>query len=239
MFWSLERFEGDFALCEDAEGGHMRLPRAQLPTDVREGEILVWNQKEWTVDHAETDRRRKAHQSRLARMAAASRRREIEALLITGTDPISASVLAERFSVSRQVIVGDVALMRASGAPVVATPRGYLLRRAVVQGVTAVIACRHTASQILEELYAVVDEGGAVLDVVVEHPVYGQLSGELQIFSRHDADRFATALTSAAAPPLSVLTDGIHLHTLRCPDEACLARIRESLRRKGVLLEEE
>ena len=39
------------------------------------------------------------------------------------------------------------------------------------------------------------------------------------------------------ARPLSELTEGIHLHTLSCPDEAAFGRVCRELRRLGVLLE--
>ncbi|MEG2204064.1 MAG: transcription repressor NadR [Oscillospiraceae bacterium] len=170
-------------------------------------------------------------------MSAETRRHAIERAL-SEQEPISASALAERFSVSRQLVVGDIALLRAAGAPVVATPRGYLLRRAQEpSGVLCTVACRHTAEQITDELYAAVDQGCTVLDVIVEHPVYGQISGQLQISSRYDVDRFVQALAESNAPPLSLLTGGIHLHTLRCPDEASCQRVRAALAAAGVLFE--
>ena len=82
-----------------------------------------------------------------------------------------------------------------------------------------------------------VDQGCTVLDVIVEHPIYGQLTGPLQISNRHDVQQFIHRCQEAEALPLSHLTDGIHLHTLSCPDQASLERVRENLRKLGILFE--
>ena len=142
-----------------------------------------------------------------------------------------------RFSVSRQIIVGDIALLRAGGAEISATPRGYVLPRAT-DGITRTIACRHTLEQTGTELDILVDNGCTVLDVIVEHPVYGQLTGQLQISSRYDVEQFLARVQAHDAAPLSMLTGGIHLHTLRCPDEAACERACAALKAAGLLLDD-
>ena len=170
-------------------------------------------------------------------MDAGKRRAAILRRLEAEESPVSASALAGEFSVSRQIIVGDVALLRAGGSEISATPRGYVLAR-TVQGIERTVACRHGLDGTREELYILVDNGCSVLDVVVEHAVYGQLTGELQLHSRYDVDQFMDRLGSEGNKPLSTLTEGIHLHTLRCPDEAAYERARDALRRAGYLLED-
>ena len=166
-------------------------------------------------------------------------RREALAERLRGAEgPLSAAALARELNVSRQVIVGDVALLRAGGLDITATPRGYLLPRPPA-GVVRTFACRHRADQMEEELNAMVDQGCAVLDVIVEHPVYGQLTGPLQLSSRYDVGQFITRCTESDARPLSDLTGGIHLHTLSCPDEDAFRRVREVLGTLGVLWEGE
>lgn len=171
-------------------------------------------------------------------MRAEERRRAILEHLRQSSRPVSAGLLAERFSVSRQAVVGDVALLRASGADISATPRGYVILKAD-RGLIRQVACRHDAAGMEAELNAVVDQGCAVLDVIVDHPIYGQLTGPLQLFSRYDVGQFLARCTEAGARPLSDLTGGIHLHTLSCPDEAAFLRVRETLGALGVLLEAE
>ena len=161
-------------------------------------------------------------------MAADERRRQILQALEQADGPLSASALAARVGVSRQIVVGDVIL---------ATPRGYMLDSPARQG-RVVVACRHDGARLREELYTVADCGCGLLDVIVEHPVYGQLSGQLQVFSRADADAFCAALARTDAQPLSRLTGGVHLHTLSCPSAAHRARVLAALQEQGFLSEE-
>ena len=168
-------------------------------------------------------------------MTAEQRRSRISARLHEAHQPISATALAKELGVSRQIIVGDIALLRAGGAEISATPRGYVLPRAT-DGITRTIACRHTLEQTGTELDILVDNGCTVLDVIVEHPVYGQLTGPLQISNRYEVSQFIERCKKAE--PLSSLTDGIHLHTLSCPDEAAFERTKSALRALRVLLEE-
>ncbi|MDD4715930.1 MAG: transcription repressor NadR [Oscillospiraceae bacterium] len=165
------------------------------------------------------------------------RRKAVRAYLEASAEPVSATTLAEQFGVSRQVIVGDIALLRAGGADIMATPRGYAMQQNRKSGFVRAVACSHNASDMEEELCAIVDQGAVVLDVIVEHPVYGLLTGQLQLFSRHDISEFLHRVREEGATPLSQLTGGIHLHTLRCPDESTFRRVRSSLRKKGFLLE--
>lgn len=171
-------------------------------------------------------------------MKASQRRAGILTELQRRTQPVSAASLARQFSVSRQIIVGDVALLRAGGADISATPRGYLLSRENT-GLLRKVACCHTARQMAEELMLCVDQGCSVLDVTVEHPVYGQLAGQLQLHSRYDVEQFLQRVTRESAHSLSELTDGIHLHTLRCPSEEAFRRVCQALDQAGILLKSE
>lgn len=170
-------------------------------------------------------------------MHAEQRRKEVLARLRQSEKPVSATALAKQFAVSRQIIVGDIALLRASGQAIDATPRGYLLRRQD-RGVVRTIAVRHGPEQTAQELFACVDNGCTVLDVIVEHPVYGQITGQLQLRSRYDVQQFLDQSQREQAEPLSRLTDGIHLHTLRCPGEEAYQRVCTALGQAGILLEE-
>ena len=163
--------------------------------------------------------------------AAQARRQAVAQALEEAVGPVSAAALAERFSVSRQIIVGDVALLRAGGTDILATPRGYLLGGRG-GGVERTVACVHAPEEMERELNAIVDAGGEVVDVIVEHPVYGQLTGLLGVRSRYDVAEFVRH----GARPLSALTGGIHLHTVRCPDEKTFRRVRKSLEAENFLL---
>lgn len=165
------------------------------------------------------------------------RRTEILAVLEGAAKPISATALAGQFSVSRQIIVGDIALLRAAGANVIATARGYVIQHQSGQeGYT--LACRHTSEKTEAELQAIVDQGCTVVDVTVEHPYYGQLTGALNLSSRYDVGQFLQQCRETAAPPLATLTDGVHLHNILCPSEDAFRRVQAELKKLGILLEE-
>jgi len=165
-------------------------------------------------------------------MRSEDRRKQILDILQKSTSPVSAASLAATFSVSRQVIVGDIALLRASGTEISATPRGYVILRESA-GIIHQIACQHNGDEMEAELNAIVDNGCTVLDVIVEHPVYGQLTGPLQVSNRYDVQQFLDRCTL----PLSNLTEGIHLHTLSCPNEDAYSRVLKVLKELGFLLE--
>lgn len=169
-------------------------------------------------------------------MDAQERRQAVARQLEQAEGPVSASVLARTFSVSRQIIVGDIALLRASGMNIAATPRGYLLPREAV-GLVRTVATRHRADQMEAELNAIVDQGCTVVDVIVDHPIYGQLTGPLQLSSRYEVGQFIVRCREQSAAPLSLLTEGIHLHTITCPDANAYARVKNALADLGILLE--
>ncbi len=174
-------------------------------------------------------------------MNAAERRTKITELLAAANGPMSATALASRCGVSRQIIVGDVALLRAGGVAVMATPRGYILENSASLPAHAErrIVAHHGDDRLREELYTIVDLGGAAIDVTVEHSIYGQITAPLHIFSRYDVDVFCNKLNHSTTRPLCDLTGGIHLHTVRAPDEKTLDRVIDGLREKGFLLEED
>ena len=167
------------------------------------------------------------------------RRCIIERLAISGT-PVKGAELASLFSVSRQIIVQDMAVLRAGGASIVATPRGYLLLSGGLPGaLTKTVVTRHTDnSSMEEELTIMVTRGARVLNVIVEHPLYGEIAGNLMIFTRDDVERFMERMRENDGEPLSTLTGGVHLHTLEVPDEATWYSVLDGLREKNYLLEE-
>ena len=168
-------------------------------------------------------------------MTAAERRVHILAALKEADRPLSATALAGQLSVSRQIIVGDVALLRAAGEEITATARGYVLGRP--EGNCFTVVCSHSSGDMERELNAIVDQGCTVADVIVDHPIYGQLTGPLHLSSRYDVGQFVRRCREESAAPLSLLTEGIHLHTVTCPDEQAYERVKCALRELGVLLE--
>ena len=169
----------------------------------------------------------------MSAMTASERRQQIARLLSASQAPISATTLSQELGVSRQIIVGDIALLRAAGQEITATARGYVIP--AQNGLLRRIACIHPAEETRDELDAMVDCGCTVVDVIVEHPVYGQLTAPLHLSSRLDVDQFMKRMDGAA--PLSQLTGGVHLHTLSCPDETAYEHLLQLLRQRGFLVE--
>jgi len=160
--------------------------------------------------------------------------------MIKGSDrALSASFLARELGVSRQVIVGDVALLRAEGQEIIATARGYMVDNVTKKNqYTRKIACQHTPEQTIGELYLLVDLGVRVDDVVIEHEVYGELTGYLGIESRADVDLFIKKLEASQARLLSELTMGIHLHTVSCRNREHFDEVMVAMGKEGYLVSE-
>ena len=170
-------------------------------------------------------------------MTGEMRRNQMLQLLREKSEPISGTALAKHFGVSRQVIVQDIALMRAENHPILSTNKGYLCRTVAVENTQPkrVLFVRHKDSQVLEEFMTVIDLGGRILDVAVEHELYGQIRVDLLIESTQDAANFSERLKACRDNPLKVLTDDCHFHTVAAPSEKLLDLIEKELREKGFL----
>jgi uncharacterized protein len=165
-----------------------------------------------------------------------ARRQRIVEWMRAHDTPVLGGELANRFHVSRQCLVQDMAILRAGGEEILATPRGYRLPRAKEQTHRAVIACRHAPERTKEELELLVDHGVKILDVIVEHPVYGELRGSLMLESRTDVHDFLERVAATKATLLSSLTKGVHLHTVEASRPEMIARAKAELRARGILL---
>ncbi|MGI6093372.1 MAG: transcription repressor NadR [Veillonellaceae bacterium] len=165
------------------------------------------------------------------------RRTAILNILMGAAKPVTGTVLAKKLGVSRQIIVGDIALLRASGIDVYATPQGYVVpAKGEDRKIRATLACHHTREGTGDELNIIVDNGGKVLDVVVEHPLYGEIRANLMLSSRREVDEFLKKLALSGAEPLSIVTGGVHLHTVEISDRQALEKIEEQLKANGILL---
>ena len=168
-------------------------------------------------------------------MGAADRRNAILKKLEDTTAPLPAARLGEDLGVSRQIIVGDVALLRASGHSIHATNRGYLLARPTTRPRRS-LTVQHTRGQIHTELSAILDAGGAVIDVSIEHRLYGQITADLLIRNRRDLKAFLARLADSSS--LAELTNGWHTHTVEADSEEVLDAVGRRLDELGFLREE-
>lgn len=169
------------------------------------------------------------------------RRNKILALLAAAPAPLSGSALSRELGVSRQVIVTDIALLRASRSDIIATSSGYLLSKPAESAgspcARRIFKVNHTDEQVEEEQTCIVDLGGAVIDVYIDHKVYGTISAPMNIRSRRDVQHFLDDLKSSVSTPLKNITHGYHYHTVEAASEQILDEIEAALREKGFLLE--
>jgi uncharacterized protein len=166
------------------------------------------------------------------------RRAYILKRLQDSSEPITGSDLASITNVSRQVIVGDITLLKARNEPIIATSQGYLYMHASrPSGAERTIACSHGPEKTEEELILLVDHGVTVKDVKIEHPVYGDLTASIMVSNRYEVKQFMEKIRATNASYLSELTDGIHLHTISAPTEKALDEAEEALRKADLLID--
>ena len=128
-------------------------------------------------------------------MSGEERRNQIIHILQSSDTPISGVKLAKMLDVSRQVIVQDVALLRAKDICIHSTNRGYVIDKN--QETLRVFKVIHTEEETAEELQTIIDLGGWVKDVFVYHKTYGVIRGELNIHSRYDIEQYIAELKSS------------------------------------------
>ena len=171
-------------------------------------------------------------------MTGEQRRNQILDMLMQQSSPLSGTALANLFHVSRQVIVQDIALMRAENHSILSTNKGYICRTPDSEQLQPkrVFFVRHNTDQVLEEFMTILELGGKILDVAVEHEIYGQIRADLLIESVQDAREFYDKLLTCRDNPLKVLTDDCHYHTVAAPSEKLLDIIEAELSAKGLLI---
>ena len=166
------------------------------------------------------------------------RRELIIKRLIESDKPIKGQELAEEFGVTRQVIVKDIAILRAQNSNIIATLDGYTIENES-SGLVKIIAVMHTSEDTRDELMTIIKYGGIVKDIIIEHGVYGEIRALLEIKSIHDIDKFIERLEDTKSKVLSSITDGVHIHTIEVENEEVYEKILDELREKGYLLAEQ
>lgn len=167
-------------------------------------------------------------------MTGTERRTKIVELIQNSEKPLSGTALAKQCDVSRQVIVQDIALIRASGYDIISTNRGYIIQEPLVR--ERVFKVNHTDEQLEEELYSIIDLGGTVVNVMVNHRVYGHMEAELRINSRRKVEAFMEDIRSGKSSPLKNITSNYHYHKVAADSEETLDLIEDALRQKNFLV---
>ena len=168
-------------------------------------------------------------------MKANERRAEILSLIENSQNPVAANILSEKYGVSRQVIVQDIAILRAEGCAVISTSRGYMVE--AKNRAERVIKCRHTLEELADEGKIIISLGGRVENIFVNHRIYGKISAALNLVTMTDVEELHRSLVAGASKPLMSVTDGYHYHTVSAESERILDEIENRLRDKGYLIE--
>lgn len=168
-------------------------------------------------------------------MSGENRRSGILQLLQNRQEPITGSELSSLYGVSRQIIVQDIALLRAEGRDILATSNGYILYKEEKRLLKTIVSNHRGYDRLEEELKLIVDMGCTIIDVIIDHPVYGEIRSPLMLKSRIDIEKFMEKTIKNKAEPLSKLTDGEHIHTLEVPSEEIFLELIKKLEEKSFL----
>lgn len=166
-------------------------------------------------------------------MKGEERRKQLLNILSSSNNPVPGGTLSKELNVSRQIIVQDISLLRANGATIFSTNKGYLLQED--RKYSRVFKVYHTDDQVEEELSTIVDAGGQIRDVFVYHKVYGVLKAEMGIKSRRDVRSYMEEISTGKSSLLKNVTSGYHYHTIDAESEEILDAIQEELQQKGFL----
>lgn len=161
------------------------------------------------------------------------RRKLLLSMMRESNVPLSGSALGMKTGVSRQVVVQDIALLRTEGYQIISTAKGYYLAESHKK--TRIVKVYHTNEQVEDELNTIVDLGGAVIDVMINHRAYGKVTAPLDIKSRRDVQNFMNDIKTGKSSPLCNITSGYHFHKISAESEDILDEIEETLKEKGYL----
>ena len=168
-------------------------------------------------------------------MDSTERREHIVRLLLESSTPVKGSIIATKYSVTRQVIVKDIAILRAKGNNIIATPDGYIMNR-TNNRVKSIIAVNHKEEDMINEIKIVLKYGGVVEDVIVEHTLYGEIKGMLMVSNYNELEKFIDKYENQKAKLLSVLTNGIHLHTISAENNENIELIISDLKKNNFII---
>lgn len=167
-------------------------------------------------------------------MTGEERRSKIVDTIKASEKPVSATTLAKALKVSRQIIVGDIALIRAEGLDIIATNKGYIINRKPSMA-TTVIKVKHKPEDMYDELCTIVDLGAKVLTEEIVNDLYGRIVVDINVLNREDARIFSEKCLDSSQKPISEITGGVHFHTVAADNDLILIRVSRALNEKGYL----
>ena len=164
------------------------------------------------------------------------RREKLLHILKTSNKPVKGVDLAKELNVTRQIVVKDIALLRASGIDILATSTGYIIYNIKNQEFEIKCKNHNNNEHLLLELQTIIDLGGKVKDVIVDHPTYGTIKADLNLASNRDLKSFMENSKKNGFKQLSSLTQDYHFHTIEVPDEKTLEEIKKELKELNILV---
>lgn len=150
---------------------------------------------------------------------------------------IKGSDLAKKYGVSRQVVVQDIALLRAVGEQIISTADGYIYFSFHMNRPKRVFNLKHESADIDKELTAILENGGSLLNVFINHPIYGDIVADMIIENEEQKREYIEKCENVDFTPLMALTDNVHFHTVEANSEGELNDIEEALTKLGFLVE--
>ncbi|AOR22231.1 transcription repressor NadR [Clostridium taeniosporum] len=168
-------------------------------------------------------------------MNSTERRQSILKSLIENEKPLKGIEIADSYGVTRQIIVKDIAILRAKGNNIMATPDGYIINKELKK-VKAIIAVNHKEEELINEMSIIIKYGGTIEDVIVEHPLYGEIKGMLMIKNYNELNKFLEKYKQQEGRLLSVLTKGVHIHTISADTQEDINCIIDELKEKGFIV---
>ena len=172
-------------------------------------------------------------------MNSENRRLKIIDILNQQDKPLSGTALADILEVSRQVIVQDIAILRAENKNIISTNRGYMLFRPDQNSYREYLTVNHSQNHILDEFFTIVDNGGTILNTAVNHDLYGRIEADLYIANRMDAKSFVDKMIRSKDRPLSFLTSGDHYHLIETKNIETMNFIKAELKKLDYISDEE
>lgn len=169
-------------------------------------------------------------------MEGEERRAKILDILKERKTPVSGTSLARELSVSRQIVVGDIALLRAHGTEIIATNSGYLIADFSNKTKTFRVYCRHRLEDAYDEYCTILDEGARIINEGIVHDVYGEVIVPLNIMNRADAKRHTEKMLNGNCEDIMILSGNNHFHTLEAESDLTVLRVQRALHEKSYLV---
>ena len=170
-------------------------------------------------------------------MSSNERREKLLQILKKSDKHVKGSELSAELQVSRQVVVKDIALLRASGLEIIATSNGYIVLDSVKNEFKIKCKNHNSDDELYDELQTIIDLGGKVKDVIVEHPTYGVLKADLNVATNRDLRNFMQKAATNEFKQLSVLSPDYHIHTIEVDNDEIFEEIQKELKLKNILFE--